>query len=336
MRSKKRISMREIARLCNLSHTTVSRILNGTGTFSEETRRLVLNTMLREGYSIEGTALAQQEKAAPMIGCLVADFTNEVFSDRLAEIGRYFQKKGVSVCVFETRRDPDTEVDLAQRLHHMGAAGIIMISPARRIEADLLPIPLLYMDHTVDEQTDPNAYCVSSDDYVGGRLAAQELLRKGCTKPLILNIRYVPYWLNQRIQGFIKGFEEHGIPIPTENILQTELNKSSFDSAKDLITYHWIKGTEFDCVFGASDWRAYGAMVALRSMGVQVPEEVKIVGYDGIRVSRYCETPITTIQQNSAMMSQVACDMMWKLINGEPVEKKQEVVPIRLQEGKTT
>ncbi|MCH5352877.1 MAG: substrate-binding domain-containing protein [Acutalibacter sp.] len=92
------------------------------------------------------------------------------------------------------------------------------------------------------------------------------------------------------------------------------MNKSSFDSAKDLIAYHWTKGTEFDSVFACSDWRAYGALVALRNMGVKVPEDVKIVGYDGIRVSRYCDVPITTIQQNTQMLSQTVCDTLWNLM----------------------
>ena len=335
MSPKRRVSLREIARMCNLSPTTVSRIANGTGSFSEETKRLVLETMAREGYDVE--LLEDSELIAkPMMGCLVADFTNEVFSDRLAIIDRFFREKGMTLFVCETNRDPEVEAELAKQLYRMGALGILVITATNPMTHEGLPIPVIYVDMTVNDIHDSNTYCVASDDFVGGQLAARELCRRGCTKPLILNIRYVNYLHSERIQGFLKGFEENGIHIDPSNILQPEINKSSFDSAKDLITYHWMKGIEFDCVFGASDWRAYGALIALRGIGVQVPEEVKIVGYDGIRVSGYCETPITTIQQNTELLSQTVCEMMWKLVNGETVDQRQVLVPIRLQEGKTT
>ena len=334
MRTEKRVSLREIARLCNVSATTVSRIANGTGSFTEETRRLVLDTMAREGYKLKDSVA---EVYKPIIGCLVSDYTNEVFTDRLAVIERYFREKDVTLLTCETHRDPDLEAELARQLHRMGAVGIIAATASVGLCDNPPPIPIIYMDLLSDQIiNDENAYLVSSDDYVGGQLAAQELYHKGCRKPLILNIRYVPHSVNRRIQGFLHNFEEHGVHIDEERILPPDLNKSSFDSAKDLIAYHRAKGTDFDSVFACSDWRAYGALVALRNMGARVPEDVKIIGYDGIRVSRYCDMPITTIQQNTESLCLAVCEMMWSLINHQEVAQRQVLVPIRLQEGKTT
>jgi len=334
MRIGKRTSLREIARICNLSPTTVSRIANGKGSFSQETRRLVLETMSREGYSVED--ITEEASVKPMIGCLVADYTNEIFADRLTKIERHFRQKGIELFTCETRWEPNLEASLIQEFYRRGALGIIVIPASNGPMDNPPPIPILYMDYSADIQQYPNAYTVSSDDFVGGQLAAQELYRKGCRKPLILNIRHVPFVLNQRIQGFLHEYAEQGIQIDVTNILQPEIKKSSFESAKDLIIYHWTKGTEFDSIFCGSDWRAYGALVALRSMGVRVPEDIKIVGYDGIRVSRYCDVPITTIRQNTEALSLAACDIMWKLINNEPVEQHQVLISICLQEGKTT
>lgn len=336
MRTKKRASLREIARSCNVSHTTVSRILNGTGSFSEETRRLVLDAVAREGYLLDSPGQESERPIPMVIGCLVSDFTNEVFADRLTAIRRYLNEKGAKLCVFETHHNPDEEVALARQLYRMGVAGILVMSAGDGLKDVAQHIPVVYMDYILDELNDKDAYCVSSDDFVGGQLAAQELLRKGCTKPLILNIRYMRYWRNRRIQAFLQKFQEHGIEIPKENILQPIIDKSSFESSKDLITYHWMKRTDFDCVFGGSDWRAYGALVALRNMGVRIPEEIKIVGYDGMRVSRYCEMPITTIQQNTEMFSRAACNMILGLVQGKTIDQHEVLIPIRLQEGKTT
>lgn len=71
-------------------------------------------------------------------------------------------------------------------------------------------------------------------------------------------------------------------------------------------------------------------------MGVKVPEDVKIVGYDSIRVSRYCDVPITTIQQNTQMLSQTVCDTLWNVTQNGHAERRHFLIPICLQEGKTT
>lgn len=337
MSTGRKVSLREIARLCNLSPTTVSRIANGTGTFTEETRRLVFDTMARTGYQPKSAERTAPEKPGPAIGCLVSDYTNEVFCSRLSVMEQYFREKGVCLLSCETHRDVALEATLAKRLQQLGVFGIITMGVGAGLRSGNLPLPVIYMDIRSEElEQSANAYPIASDDYVGGQLAAQELYCKGCRKPLILNIRYVPIKENGRIQGFVDRFAEYGITIESENILPPDMNKSSFNSAKDLIAYHRTKGTEFDSVFACSDWRAYGALVALRNMGVRVPDEVKIVGYDGIQVSRYCDTPITTIQQDSETLAATACDMMWQLMNGKAVDQRQVLVPVHLQEGKTT
>jgi LacI family transcriptional regulator len=334
MNSIKKVSLREIARMCNVSPATVSRIANGTGSFSDDTKKLVLNTMVREGYSID-LDTGSEDKSKRFIGCLIPDFTNELFTDRLNAINRYFHQKDIDVLVLETNGSEDQESKSIKMLYQMGAIGILSFA-GHELHGYNIPIPIICMDLPQNFKDEKNVYYISSDDFVGGQLAAHELYRKGCTNPLILNIRYSPVSGNQRILGFIRAYEENGIHIDNERIIQPEHEKSSFLSAKDLISYHRAKGTPFDSIFACSDWRAYGAIVALRNMNIEIPREVKVVGYDGIRISKHCELPFTTIKQDTATLAQTACDTLWKLINKEPVTNHQILIPIYLQEGKTT
>ena len=155
-------------------------------------------------------------------------------------------------------------------------------------------------------------YTVSSDDYVGGQLAAQELILQGCRKPLILNSRYMHSSISPRVQGFIKEFADAGIP------------------EKEI----WTKGDVFDCIFACSDWRAYGALVALRNRKIHVPEEVKLIGYDGILISHYSEHPLTTIQQNPDMLAEAAANTLLSLIEGGNPES-DILIPVQIQKGST-
>ena len=334
MRTNKKVSLREIARICNLSPATVSRIVNGTGSFSEETKQLVFDTMKREGYFIKEDE-EKTEAFRKTVGCLVPDFSNEIFADRLMILTDFFAEKNIDLIVIPASVE---EADLNNKirlLYRLGVSGIISVVAWNY---DFLPvnIPIICMDIPGVEIKNPNIYCVSSDEFVGGQLAAETLYRKGCTNPLILNIRYSQYSANQRILGFIKTYEKYGIQINPDRIIDPEYSKSSFLSAKDLVTYYKTKGVEFDSIFAASDWRAYGAIVALKDMGLSVPDDIKVIGYDGIRISRYCELPFTTIKQDTATITKTACNILWKLLNNETVEDHQILIPIYLQEGKTT
>lgn len=335
----KRVSLREIARRCGLSPTTVSRIVKGTGSFSDETRRLVFETMEAAGYQPRSLSVpsAQAAGAGAMVGCMVSDYTNEVFADRLAIMDRFFTEWGVLFLTCETHRDPELERAHAQRFVDLGARGLIVSGAGVGIMEAVPAVPTIFMDIRSNQLAEhPNAYLVTPDDEVGGQLAAQELICKGCRKPLVLNIRHTPARANERIMGFVHNYAEHGITVGEDRILEADDDKSSFESAKDLVAYHWAKKTDFDAVFACSDWRAYGALIGLKNLGVSVPETIKIVGYDGISMSRYCETPLTTIRQNTEQLALTTCDTLWRLMQGDRTPPHQQLVPVHVQDGKTT
>lgn len=335
MGARKKVTTRDIAQMCNVSAATVSRIMNGTGSFSEETKRLVFETMRREGYAMDNI---ETRPASPIVGVLVPNCDNEFFSSLISHINKHLAEKKICVMICESSFDPKREAECLQQFYQIGAIGVILIGCHIWALADAISetIPTILTDSTFDLANFQDYYVVTSDHFVGGQMAAQELLRKGCKKPIIMSNRSSEYEHNARIQGFIQDFASQGIEVPTDSVYQMDLLKSSFIAAEDLVSYLWTKGVDFDSIFACNDWRAYGSLIGLKSMGVKVPEEVKIVGYDGIRVSQYCDMPFTTVQQNTSLLAQNTCDMLWNLINNEPVEKKHVLIPIRLQEGQTT
>lgn len=326
---QKKKSFREIARECNVSAATVSRIANGIGSFKEETRTLVMSHLLREGYVIESDIGTPSLKN---IALIVTDLANEIFCSIISHLRSYLLDQGYLLSVYVENQD---QKYLTDQMINPSIKGLLFLSsPFEALVLDS-PIPAVQILSSNRQITyKGKMYSVTSDDYVGGQLAAQEFLKSGCKRPLILNNRHTHSTLSPRVRGFIHEFEKAGIPESEIIIYEGDRSKSAFNSANDAVSYLWTKGESFDCIFACSDWRAYGALVALKNRGINVPEDIRVIGYDGILISRYSQHPLTTIQQNPDILATAAADTLLALLEGKEPEQLT-TVPVQIQRGDT-
>ena len=326
--SEHKKSFREIARDCEVSAATVSRIANGIGHFTDETRDKVVSALLAEGYTIQGVS----EEAPQVIAAIVTDLSNELYNTVLTDLRRYLLRHNYLLQIYV---ENEAQEDLLEKLLLLRPVGIFLIgTPLNKVPLSS-PIPALQVLSNSDVRYQDRRYAIWSDEYVGGQLVARELLTKGCQAPLILNNRHTTAVDSRRIQGFLHEMEQAGISAASIPIYDGEPHKSAFNSAHDRIAYLCAKGVRFDSVFACSDWRAYGAMVALRKMGVSVPTDVKVIGFDGERVSRYCDLPFTTVQQNPDMIASAALSLLLELIDGKVPTESEVLVPVQVQKGLT-
>lgn len=328
MSFQKKRSLRALARELGVSPATVSRIASGIGSFSEETEARVTALLLQEGYTI-GPDPAPSARVAAAI---VSDLTNEIYNSILTALGRYLKRKGCLLQIFVENQD---QQGLLRQIEALRPAGIFLVgTPLTPLSAEAsVPTVQILSNSSVSWQG--LSYRVLSDEYVGGRLAARCLLEKGCRIPLILNNRHTKSADSRRIQGFLSEWTEAGLPESSVYIHDGEPFKSAFNSAHDMTAYLKAKGQPFDSVFACSDWRAYGAIVALRSLHVSVPEQVKVIGFDGERVSRYCDLPFTTIQQNPDMIASSALTLWETLAGGLTPAQPTVLIPVQVQKGST-
>ncbi len=326
--SEHKKSFREIARICEVSPATVSRIANGVGSFTDETREKVVSILLAEGYPVQGITVSTPQ----VIAAVVTDLSNELYNTVLSDLKRYLARHHYLLQIYVENEAQETWFE---QLLLLRPFGILFIgTPLNRLSLSS-PVPVLQVLSNNDVRYQGCRYSIQSDEYVGGQLAARELLAKNCKAPLILNNRHTSAALSPRIQGFLHEMEKAGIDSSTIPVHDGEPHKSAFNSAHDRIAYLCAKGVPFDSVFACSDWRAYGAMTALRKMNVDVPEHVKIIGFDGERVSTYCDQPFATIQQNPDMIASAALSMLLELIEGRTPAEPSVLVPVQVQTGLT-
>ncbi|MBO6159752.1 MAG: LacI family DNA-binding transcriptional regulator [Firmicutes bacterium] len=325
MAASKKKSFREIARELHLSPATVSRIASGIGHFSPETTKQVTDALKEEGYILE-----EPSASLPVIAAVVTDLANELYNNILTCLTRYLSRKGILLQIYLENQSQETL--LAQLISEKPEGIILLGTPLSRLVLDS-SVPLIHVLSGSQASYHGKRYAIFSDEYVGGRLAARQFIENGCFLPVILNNRHTSQGDSLRIKGFLDEWAGAGKNTEDIYIHDGEPFKSAFFSAHDIIAYLKAKGQSFDAVFACSDWRAYGALVALREMNCLVPEEVKVIGFDGERVSRYCEKPFTTIQQNPDMIATAAMEMLLALIHQTPVKDELQLIPVQVQRG---
>ena len=177
---------------------------------------------------------------------------------------------------------------------------------------------------------------VQSDHLISGSLAAQELLRRGCKKPIIITGVHNTHRSNDRLNGFVAEFTAKGMDIPPGQVISLPGIKSHVTESQEMIRYLLTKGTNFDSVFAMNDGWAMGAYMGLTRAGIAVPENVKLVGFDGISPACTEVLNITSIQQNVTLLSQYACEMLLCLIERKTIAKNLVIVPTTVLPGQTT
>ncbi|MFM9277467.1 LacI family DNA-binding transcriptional regulator [Paenibacillus sp. p-8] len=337
MKKSNKISIKEIARLSGVSVATVSRVINNNGRFSDETRQKVMDVINQHHYEINTVAKSLRMKKSQTIGLLVPDISNEFFASIVQEIERIFFEEGYSTIICNTAKNAEKEKEYMRMLDGKMIDGLICISGQEEVLTDMLRrnVPIVCIDRR--PKINQNVAFIESDHHEGGRLATEALIRKGCKNILLLTKRKNLSSVNERLQGYRAALTQNGFPITEKHVVYIDEQENNLGAAQTALQEVIDSKLEFDGIFATNDWLALGALLTLQQNGYQVPEQVKIVGFDNNQISKYCNPPLTTIDQDETLLAKNACTALLDMIDGSSVKHGQHhVIPVSLVERKTT
>lgn len=327
----KKVSVKDIARLANVSIATVSRVLNKNGRYSAETEQRVLDIVKQYGYTPNASAKSLRTNRSQSIGVIVPDITNEFFAKIVRSIENSILPYNYSVFICDSHEDARLENQHLANLIAKNVDGVIYISGKSDVAAqdEENDLPVVYIDRMPE-----HAYAtVQSDNEYGGYLATEELLRKGCKRIVLLSDMRPLSSVSQRTMGYVKAHGKYGVKIIDD--LKAD-GGASYHIAKQKTAELVEKGVAFDGIFATNDMMALGALHALLEHKIEVPGQVKLVGFDDISLSGFCEVPITTITQNTERIGERAVKVLMKLMLSEANDAQHYVVPVSLNVRKST
>lgn len=322
-------TIREVSRLAGVSPSTVSRVINGTANVDKEKRERVLEAIGQTRFQPNELARALYKKSSRIIGLIVPNIENPFFSELSRVIEEAAFGYGFRLLLCNSNNDTEKEQININMLSQMKADGIILITNSGETGKMIAGcnMPVVIVDRHVPN-TGEIAF-IESDNYNGGRLATQCLVDCGCQKIVCMRgpQKFTSGLL--RFKGYQDICQKYGIE---ERFIDCEY---SFESGKKAAAKMLEIFPDAEGVFAANDMVALSAYKVFRSHGIQVPEDIQIVGFDDIGFSTLFSPEITTIRQPVHEMGCRAVDIIYQYSNGQDFEK-ESIFEVNLVERETT
>ncbi len=312
--SEKKSTIHDIAKALNVTASTVSRALNDNKRISEEMRRTVRETALLLGYEPNHIASALRSGRTYTLGIVVPTANRSFFSNVVRGVEAVAKTFDYSVIICQSNDDPNEEARIIDTLLRMQVDGIVASIARGTHQFDHFRkvrdknIPLVLFDR-VNEALD--ASIVVLDDHLGAFLATQHLIEQGFKRIAHLS---GPQHLNiykYRLRGYTDALEAAGIEFDPTLVCTGNLGvEEGQQYARHLLDLPEPP----DAIFSASDYAAVGAMQVLKERGVAIPTAFGLVGFANELFASMVEPGLTTIDQHSEQMGELAAELFFDQI----------------------
>jgi LacI family transcriptional regulator len=321
-------TIRDVAKLAGVSVATVSRVLNQNGYVNEETEKRVRRAIKELNYKPNEVARTLFKKTSKTIGLIVPDISNPFFPELVRAVEDVTNIYDYTVILCNSDEKSEKEKEYIEVLKQKYVDGIILTTNQLEIaEVSELDVPVVVLDRPFNHSF-PS---VIADNYGGARMATRHLYEIGCRK--IAHIQGPPHVVNavERFNGYRDEMKELGLW--DENLII--LGNYQLKQAKEAVLQA-LKEHEIDGIFAGNDVMAVGALKAVQQLGLRVPEDVAIIGYDGIPLTEMTTPELSTISQPIYEMGVIAARLLMKRIEGKPLEKIHHVLSVQLIQREST
>ncbi len=335
-------TIKEIAKLTGVSATTVSNVLHGrTSKVSPDTLEKVQSALKTEKYAPNLAAQILAHQKSHIIGVIIYHtprvgetmIEDPFTSSLLGAFEEEIRKKDYYMMIHITNSASKVE-ELAKSWNLDGLL-ILWLSPegSKRL-LDNTNTPMVFIDSYLDEKAN-NFYNVGLDDYTGGYIATQYLIKMGhkkigfVTDDTRINEKEDKSGHKKRLQGYKKALKDNHIEFNSENIILLSQNKEErFETYKQLTG----KNIDFTALFFIADYYAAEALTFFQKNGLLIPNDISIVGFDDVIYSKIVHPQITTIHQDIYERGRTATEMLFSLITNQKVANSEVKMPVSIIE----
>lgn len=308
----------DIAKKAGVSAATVSKVLNGRTDVGAKTSENVKKIANELNYRPNSIARGLATKKSNTIGVFFQDHLNSGFrhpflQDVLASFKDTIGKNGYDLIFFANDHPDNPNETFEERAKNRNVDGLFLLG-VPRTDPNLFSlvqseIPCMSVDLDI---IGPNASYITSDNIGGAHKAVDHLVEMGHKEIAFISDMFATKPGQDRLMGFKKAMEKHGLPILTKWIISSDFSeKGGYLSALKILEGDHLP----TAIFCAGDMMAIGAMEAISEKGLKIGEDISIIGFDDIKLLNYVKPSLTTIRQNKDIMGEMAANELLMLMN---------------------
>ncbi len=317
--------MQDIARSLNVSVVTVSKVLRNTGNISPATRKRVLQRAKQLQYQTNWVARSLVTRRTYSIGLLLPDFTHPFFAQIAKAVAESTRPRGYHLLISYFEEDPELERNEANLLLARRVDGLIIASAQRSGDTDLFralrrqKVPFVLIDRPV---RGVQASFVGVNNEALGRIATKHLVEIGCKRIAHLRGPRETGIAQRRMEGYCSVLREDRRAAPASYIVDAGYHdETGYEAMRKLLSVN----PRPDGIFCYNDPVAIGAMKAIADAGLNVPNDIAVVGAGNVHYSDVLAVPLTTIDQDTSQIGRRAAELLLA-----ESESKRKVRPMKV------
>ena len=333
MISRKEVTIYDIAKALNLSASTVSRGLRGNPVIRKDTRRRITETANAMGYQQNSFARNLRNNRSNTIGVILPRLNSSFQSSVVAGIEKEASKRKINLIISQSRESVEKEKANISTMYNSRVDGLLVSLASdteNLVHFDKFfkkKIPVVLFDRV---KGNPGCECIKIviDNEQAGYDAVKHLIEQGCKRILFLGGNLESNVYHERHLGYKRALAEHGLPFDPELTIMDNLDEGS---GKRTVEKMLRMKKRPDGIFAVNDTSAVAIICMLKELGIQVPEDIAVVGFNDVFISRVFDPALTTVHYPGEEMGEVAASTLIELLdNDKPVKPKTIVLGHKL------
>lgn len=318
------VTIRDVAKRAGVSAITVSRVINSSGVVNTATRERINRAIEEMGYVPNSLAKSFRSKQTCLIALVVSDITNPFWTTIARGVEDTSEKNGFHVILCNSDENPEKEANYLNVLLQRRVDGII-IAPTTNDKNQFLmlkrhALPCVLLDRRVDGF---KCDTVVSAGREGARKMTHHLLRLGYRRVAIVAGPPTISTAQERVEGYRQALQENQVPIDASLIVRdTYRQDSGYESVKQLLKQE----SRPEAIFAGNNFIAIGALHAIRELGLRIPEDVALAGFDDIPQGSLISPALTVVSQPAYEMGVSATESLISRLSGKYRGRPRDIV----------
>jgi LacI family transcriptional regulator len=320
------VTIKDVARVAGLSQATAARALGGYGYASPAAVEAAAEAAQRLGYRPNGVARALVSRATRTVGLVVGDIENPFFAAAARGLADALEGEGHTVLLANSDEDPVEEQRAIDALRSHRVDGLVLASVGRAAGLNAIAdeAPLVLLDRAI---RGVHADAVTVDNRAGARQAVEHLVALGHRRIGIVSDQPSIASSAERLAGYRRGLADAGLP---EDRSLVSIGGSTREDGHRAARALLDRDDRPTALFTSNNFMTYGAVLALRELGLSVPGDVALVGFDDLDWTILVDPPLTVVSQPVAELGATAGRLLLRRIAGDASQPRRVRLPAHL------